>query len=189
VALYEHNLVLIIPSRSTVLRQFQLCIASIHTLIIHKVGNEDNLNGGLSSYSSYRFSMYYNAIKAAYPDMNIIASAVSVNIQLSNAGDDHQYTRPDQFVSQFNYFDDFSTAHKTLIGEYANIQDNLAGGGGANFGEPKRIWASWVGTVAEAVVWIGSERNTDHIIGASYAPLLANLNDYQWTVISSSNMP
>jgi alpha-N-arabinofuranosidase len=44
------------------------------------------------------------------------------------------------------------------------------------------MWASWVGTVVEAVFLIGIERNTDHIIGASYAALLANLNDYQWTV-------
>lgn len=46
------------------------------------------------------------------------------------------------------------------------------------------MWASWVGTVAEAVFLIGAERNTDHIIGASYASLPANLNDFQWTVSS-----
>ncbi len=115
--------------------------------------------------------------------MNVIASTVAVNPQIGNAGGDyHQYTRPDQFVSQFHFFDSFSRVHKTLIGEYANIQDNKPGGGGANFSQPKRMWGSWVGTVAEAVFLIGAERNTDHVIGASYAPLLANLNDFQWTV-------
>jgi alpha-N-arabinofuranosidase len=127
--------------------------------------------------------MFYNAIKALYPSMNVIASTVAVSPQVGDAGGDyHQYTRPDQFVQQFNYFDNFSLSHKALIGEYANVQDNIAGGGGANFSEPKRMWASWIGTVAEAVFLLGAERNTDHIIGASYAPLLANLNNFQWTV-------
>jgi len=129
--------------------------------------------------------MYYNAIKMVYPNMNIITSTVSVNPQLGDTGGDyHQYTRRDQCASQFNYSDDFSTMHKTLIGEYANIQDNIVEGGGDNFGEAKRMWASWVGIVAEAVFLIGAEGNTDHIIGTSYAPLFANLNDYQWTVSS-----
>jgi len=105
--------------------------------------------------------MYYNAIKAVYPNMNVIASTVAVNPQIGNAGGDyHQYTRPDQFVSQFDYFDSFSRVHKTLIGEYAHIQDNIPGGGGANFGQPKRMWAGWVGTAAEAVFFV--RRRKEH---------------------------
>jgi alpha-L-arabinofuranosidase len=117
--------------------------------------------------------------------MNIIASTVAVNPQIGNAGGDyHQYTRPDYFVSQSHYFDDFSLVHKTLIGEYATIQDNTPTLQGPNWSAPKNMWPIWVGTVAEAVFLIGAERNTDHMIGAAYAPLFNNLNNYQWTVSS-----
>jgi alpha-N-arabinofuranosidase len=35
--------------------------------------------------------------------------------------------------------------------------------------------------VSEAVFLLGAERNADRIWGASFAPLLQNLNSYQWT--------
>src|SRR5688572_29885981 len=38
----------------------------------------------------------------------------------------------------------------------------------------------WGGSVAEAIFLIGAERNADKIIGATYAPLLRNLNRWQW---------
>src|ERR1700743_2124063 len=36
-----------------------------------EVGNEDNLNGGGSSYAAYRFNDFYNAIKNKYPHMMV----------------------------------------------------------------------------------------------------------------------
>jgi alpha-L-arabinofuranosidase len=105
---------------------------------------------------------------------------VAVNPQIGNAGGDyHQYTRPDYFASQFNFFDHFPTAHKTLIGEYANVQPNAPTLQGTDWDAPKFEYPVWVGTVAEAVFLIGAERNTDQIIGAAYAPLFNNLNSYQ----------
>jgi alpha-L-arabinofuranosidase len=58
-----------------------------------EVGNEDNLNNGQSSYNSYRFMMFYNAIKAKYPAMVVIASTPALNPQPGNSAlDFHQYT-------------------------------------------------------------------------------------------------
>lgn len=87
-----------------------------------EVGNEDNLNGGGSSYSSYRFPDFYDAIKAAYPNITVIASTVAVNpFPGDAAGDYHQYTRPDYFVSQFDFFDyNYTAEHKVLIGTYTH---------------------------------------------------------------------
>lgn len=147
-----------------------------------EVGNEDNLNNGSATYSAYRFPDFYYAIKSAYPNITVIASTVQVDPwpAAGAAGDYHQYTRPDQFVSQFNFFDNFTSEHPTLIGEYANIQPNIPAGGGANFSVPRSPWPFWIGSVAEAVFLLGAERNADKIIGASYAPTLQNLNSYEW---------
>lgn len=41
---------------------------------------------------------------------------------------------------------------------------------------------AWIGSVGEAIFTLGAERNTDKIIGASYAPGFQNLNSYQWAV-------
>ena len=82
-----------------------------------EVGNEDNLGGGGDSYASYRFEAFYTAIKAVYPDMVVMASTVAYDFGTDAAGDYHQYTRPDYFVGQFNYFDQFRTGHKTLVGK------------------------------------------------------------------------
>lgn len=149
-----------------------------------EIGNEDNLNSGSSSYSSYRFSAFYDAIIDAYPDMVIIGSTIAYSPMPGSAGGDyHEYTRPDGFVEQYNYFDNFSTVHKTLVGEYAIIQPNDGtASDGANWSESKATWSFWIGSVSEAVFEIGLERNSDKIIGASYAPLLQNLNYYNWSV-------
>ncbi|KAL9115357.1 MAG: hypothetical protein Q9227_000678 [Pyrenula ochraceoflavens] len=148
-----------------------------------EVGNEDNLNGGEDSYNSYRFPMFYNALKNAYPDLNVIASTVDVDLPGDALGDYHEYTRPDYFVGQFNFFDQNTAAHKTLIGEYATVQPNVPQGGGVNWNDPRSPYPFWIGTVGEAVFLLGAERNAAAILGASYAPTLQDISNpdaYQW---------
>jgi alpha-L-arabinofuranosidase len=113
-----------------------------------EIGNEDNLGGGLASYSSYRFSAFYDAIKNAYPDMNIIASTVDIDLPGNAMGDYHTYSRPDVLVSQFNQFDQNTSEHMTLISEYANIQLTATD-------QARLPFPNWIGTVAEAVYLIG----------------------------------
>jgi alpha-N-arabinofuranosidase len=119
--------------------------------------------------------------------MNVLSSTVALTTSALSATplsglDYHQYTRPNYFVSQFNFFDHYSTVHKTLIGEYASIQPNQINRLGADWTAPKNPWSEWIGTIAESIFLIGAERNTDHIIGSCYAPLFQNLNSFQWTV-------
>lgn len=95
-------------------------------------------------------------------------------------GDYHIYSRPDYFVSQFNFFDQNTSAHRTFVGEYANVQPNVAGNPSVDFSIPRLPFPSWIGTVSEAVFLIGAERNSDAIFGAAYAPILQNLNSYEW---------
>lgn len=81
-----------------------------------EVGNEDNLCGGLDSYKSYRFQVFYEAIKAKYPDMFIFSSTNEYNYKQSGQ-DYHQYTRPDLSVSRFGMFDGWAAGHPIIIGE------------------------------------------------------------------------
>lgn len=98
----------------------------------------------------------------------------------ASTGDYHQYTRPDYFVGQFDFFDHYPLNRSTLIGEYATIQPNIPGGGSSNFSLPRWKFPHWIGSIGEAVFLIGAERNADKILGASYAPLFQNLNSYEW---------
>ncbi|KAF2656719.1 glycoside hydrolase family 51 protein [Lophiostoma macrostomum CBS 122681] len=148
-----------------------------------EIGNEDNLSNGGSSYEAYRYQAFKDAINEKYPDILVMASTAAYNFtETENAGEDyHQYTRPDYFVGQFNFFDNHTEGFKTMIGEYAAVQPNIPEGGGVNWSDPKWMFPEWIGTVSEAVFLIGAERNADKIFGAAYAPTLQNLNSYQWS--------
>ncbi|KAI9037472.1 alpha-L-arabinofuranosidase A [Aspergillus affinis] len=150
------------------------------TLRYVEVGNEDNLNNGLSSYKSYRFQAFYDAIKAKYPDMVVIASTVDMTLPGDAAGDYHLYDVPDNFVTRFNFFDQFDPKHKLLLGEIAATEFN--NGKGIDWSDTNfSLYPWWIGTVAEAVFLLGAERNADKIIGTTYAPFLMNLDNYQWS--------
>lgn len=83
-----------------------------------QIGNEDNLGGGNSSYSSYRLPMFTSAIKAVYPDITIIASTPQVDpIPDDISLDYHEYSRPDNFVHEFSLFDHYNRSHPILIGK------------------------------------------------------------------------
>jgi alpha-N-arabinofuranosidase len=154
-----------------------------------EVGNEDNLNNGTVSYAAYRFPMFYNAIHAKYPHLTIISSTGDYTALAGNGTssatwiDYHLYSRSDKLVSQFGQFDNVSRDHKTLIGEYAIIQENTAAGVvSVDWDAPKLRYPIWVGAVAEAVWTIGAERNGDAVMGMAYAPGFQNQNSYEWAV-------
>ncbi|KAF2190292.1 glycoside hydrolase family 51 protein [Zopfia rhizophila CBS 207.26] len=141
-----------------------------------EIGNEDNLNGGTASYNSYRFSMFYNAIKAKYPNMTVIASFENGNLPGDAAQDYHTYNKPNSMVTDFNKFDRYDRKHKVIIGEYANINKDSA----ASMWSNRPLFPWWRGSVAEAVLAMCAERNGDVVIGMTYAPLFCNLNSDQW---------
>ncbi|KAL4892521.1 glycoside hydrolase superfamily [Aspergillus ambiguus] len=145
-----------------------------------EIGNEDNLNNGLASYKAYRFQMFYDAIKAKYPDMTVIASTIEMTLPGDAGGDYHLYDIPDYFVSRFNFFDQMSPDHPILLGEIAATEFN--NGEGIDWSDTNfSLYPWWIATVAEGVFLIGAERNADKIIGATYAPFMMNLDNYQWS--------
>ncbi|KUI57625.1 Alpha-L-arabinofuranosidase A [Cytospora mali] len=149
-------------------RRIALGYTDPFTIKFVEVGNEDALTTtGLETYSSYRFNLFYDAIAAKYPEILIFSS--NTDYIYGDSGQDyHEYTLPDYFVGQFGYFDNLanSSGHPIMVGEYAVVQN---------------LWPYWIGSVAEAIFALGAERNADRVWGISYAPLLQNLNSYEWT--------
>ncbi|KAM3065019.1 hypothetical protein ACMFMG_001228 [Clarireedia jacksonii] len=148
-----------------------------------EVGNEDNLGEGEVSYIAYRWPMFYNAIHAAYPDILVISSTqdlTSVGAPHTSGTDFHQYLRPDDFSTQFGLFDHSNRSYPILLGEYAVIQPN-ANGAPVDWDAAKLPYGTWIGAVGEAIYLLGSERNGDVVLGASYAPGFQNVNSFQWT--------
>lgn len=90
-----------------------------------EIGNEDNLGGGGASYP-FRLSLFYNAIKARYPDIYVIASTIAYGLPGSAGGDYHDYSPPDRLVQRFNIFDNLvGDGHKYLLGK-SMILSNVA---------------------------------------------------------------
>lgn len=91
-----------------------------------EVGNEDELGGGDTTYQQYRFAQFYHAIRKAYPHMNIMSSYYYAPFQnkpyKTTSGDYHQYSRPVQMSSQFEFLDSYPTDSQLLLGEFAVIE-------------------------------------------------------------------
>ena len=89
-----------------------------------EVGNEDNLGNGGSSYEAYRFQAFKDAINEKYPDILVMASTAAYHFaNTEDAGQDyHDYSRPDYFVGQFNWFDNYTEGFRTMIGKTSMIE-------------------------------------------------------------------
>ena len=77
--------------------------------------------------------------------------------------DEHYYNSPSWFLQNNNRYDSYDrNGPKVFLGEYAS-QD-----------------AKFFNALSEAAYMTGLERNADVVKIASYAPLLANIDNVQW---------
>jgi len=131
-----------------------------------EIGNEDFFDTS-GSYNAYRFPMFYDAIKAAYPQLKIIATT-NVTSRTPDVIDDHYYSgNPGVVAGDAHVYDDASrSGPRHIVGEYAVTQGSPAG--------------TLAAALGEAAFLTGVERNADIIIGASYAPLLVNVDAQSW---------
>jgi alpha-L-arabinofuranosidase len=126
-----------------------------------EIGNE---NGG-PAYQE-RYALFYDAIKARYPEMTIIADEPTRS-RPADIVDEHYYNNPEFFMQQADRYDKYDRkGPKIYVGEYAVTQD--CGQGNLR------------GAIGEAVFMTGMERNADVVVMASYAPLFANVNYKRW---------
>ena len=131
-----------------------------------EIGNEDNFDKS-GSYGD-RYAQYYKAIKASYPNLQLIATT-PVTTMKPDVVDDHYYRRANEFYEDVHHYDQTDrSGPKIFVGEWATRE----GGPTPNFGA----------ALGDAAWMTGMERNSDIVIMASYAPLLVNINPggMQW---------
>ncbi len=125
-----------------------------------EIGNEDQFDKS-GSYDG-RYSQFYQAIKAKYPELQIIATDKITSMK-PDVIDDHYYKRKEEFFADVTHYDRTDrNGPKIFVGEWATLEGAPTPNFGAALGD-----AAWM---------TGMERNSDIIILSSYAPLLVNVN-------------
>jgi len=130
-----------------------------------EIGNE---NGG-SDYND-RYALFHDAIKAAYPQMRLIACnwGGTPTSRPLDIVDEHYYSSATTFLSYATKYDSYSrSGPKVFVGEFAVTS------GYGTFGNLSAA-------LGEAAFMTGMERNCDVVTMASYAPLFANVNMMTW---------
>ncbi len=131
-----------------------------------EIGNEDEFDRS-KSYEG-RYGQFYKAIKAKYPNLQLIATT-QIKRMKPDVIDDHYYKRADEFFDFVHHYDNADrTGPKVFVGEWATREGSPTTNLGAALGD-----AAWMTAM---------ERNSDLIIMASYAPLFVNVNPggMQW---------
>jgi alpha-N-arabinofuranosidase len=125
-----------------------------------EIGNEDMFDHS-GSYDA-RFSQFFKAIRAKYPELQLIATT-PVKSEKPDVVDDHYYLRASQFFDDVAHYDKTDrNGPKIFVGEWATREGTPSPNLGAALGD-----AAWM---------TGFERNSDIIVMAAYAPLLINVN-------------
>ena len=134
-----------------------------------EIGNEDWFDG-TGSYNNYRFPMFHDAIKAAYPQLQLVAAATVTSRQM-DVIDDHYYSGDTSYFTNAAHTYDGTSRNgpKHLVGEYATTN-----------GSNSNPTGTLGGAVSEASFMTGMVRNADVVVGASYAPALSDVSDFQW---------
>jgi alpha-N-arabinofuranosidase len=131
-----------------------------------EIGNEDSFDRS-GSYDG-RYAQYHKAIKARYPNLQLIATAPIKSIK-PDVLDEHFYMSAEKSYSDAGHYDKTDrNGPKIFVGEWATRE-----------GEPTPNLQAALGDSA----WMtGMERNSDIVIMSSYAPLFVNVNPggMQW---------
>ncbi|NQX40971.1 Alpha-L-arabinofuranosidase [Pedobacter steynii] len=132
-----------------------------------------------------RAKAFQQAIKAKYPEINLIFSSGTgpdndefryldkeLRGMKADIIDEHYYRSPEWFLKNAARYDNYDRqGAKIFAGEYAaHIKGDATGSN-------KNIWQA---ALAEAAFMTGLERNAAVVNMASYAPLFANTEGWQW---------
>ncbi|UOG76415.1 alpha-L-arabinofuranosidase [Hymenobacter tibetensis] len=133
-----------------------------------------------------RYEPFAKAIKAKYPNMQIVSSAgpspdgplfeaasKRLGVLKAEFVDEHYYAKPEWFRQNVGRYDNYPrTGPKIFAGEYAAQSVAIGSPDNKN---------SWDCAISEAAFMTGLERNADIVNMASYAPLFAHVDAWQWT--------
>ena len=140
-----------------------------------EIGNEDFLNNGAPSYRGPdgRFVMFYNAIKAKYPDIQVIATTDPGEGIPHDVIDNHHYMSPNAAIRNTHLYDNADrSGPKIFEGEWASQER----------GTQRGLTPSFRCALSDAAFLTGLERNADIVIMTCYAPLFTRVNSggSQW---------
>ncbi|MET9913268.1 LamG-like jellyroll fold domain-containing protein [Streptomyces sp. NPDC006476] len=129
-----------------------------------EIGNEDWFDSS-GSYDE-RFAAFYDAIKAKYPHLKLIAST-TVTSRTPDLIDEHYYLAPSAAQASTHKYDNRDRGStKVFVGEWA-----------AQEGRPTPDLNAALGDAA----WLaGLIRNSDQVLMECYAPLFSNVNNNVW---------
>ncbi|HET6207167.1 MAG TPA: alpha-L-arabinofuranosidase C-terminal domain-containing protein [Terracidiphilus sp.] len=131
-----------------------------------EIGNEDWFDRS-GSYDG-RFTQFFKAIEAKYPDLQLIATTAVKSVK-PDVLDEHFYMSAEKSFSDWTHHDKYDrSGPKIFVGEWATRE-----------GSPTPNLQSALGDAA----WLtGLERNSDVVIMECYAPLFVNVSPggMQW---------
>ncbi len=133
-----------------------------------------------------RYKVFTKAIKDKYPSIVIVSSVgpfpdgelfdyAAKELKELNAEivDEHYYRNPEWFLENSNRYDNYDRkGPKIFAGEYAAQSVATVSPDNKN---------NWKCAMSEAAFMTGLERNADMVYMASYAPLFAHAEGWQWT--------
>ena len=132
-----------------------------------------------------RLKVFMQAIKSKYPNIKLICSSGTdpngdrfdyLNGELrklhADLIDEHYYRSPEWFFQNARRYDNYDrNSSKIFVGEYAAQSDHAASTNNKN---------NWLTALSEAAFMTGLERNADVVNIASYSPLFAHADGWQW---------
>jgi alpha-N-arabinofuranosidase len=132
-----------------------------------EIGNEDYFDK-TGSYDA-RFTQFYDAFKAKYPQLKLIATDRAAKTRTPDLYDDHYYRNAEGFFKDLSHYDKADrNGPKVFVGEWATRE-----------GAPT---PNFQGALGDAAWMTSMERNSDLIVMHCYAPLFVNVNPggMQW---------
>jgi alpha-N-arabinofuranosidase len=133
-----------------------------------------------------RYAKFHAVLKEKHPEIQLISSAgpgpaddhfkyawPKLRELKADIVDEHSYAKPDWFFSNTHRFDNYDPkGPKVFFGEYAAQSDKVVSVHNRNNLEC---------AISEAAFMTGMERNAEVVRMASYAPLFAHIDGWQWT--------
>ena len=152
-----------------------------------EIGNEDFVGDARKSYNA-RFAQFFDAIKAAHPGLQCIAT-IPVKSRVPDVLDDHYYATSTEMMKLAHKYDNYDRHQpKIFVGEWATREIKRVDTNGVT----TYNWMPWAyrdaptpnlhAALGDAVFMTGMERNSDIIVMNCYAPLLTRVEPgaFQW---------
>jgi alpha-N-arabinofuranosidase len=132
-----------------------------------------------------RYKVFAAALKAQHPEIKLVVSAgpfpagepfeslwSNWRTLKPDIVDEHYYMNPEWFLANTGRYNGYDrSGPKVFAGEYAVQTAGVTSSDNRN---------NWKAAIAEAAFMTGLERNGDVVRMASYAPLLAHVEAWQW---------